>query len=65
MMNTTLMYSFGQTILDSSDISLKKKTKVKLQTKDPEEHQIIEDYEGECEKGQNTKPQKTCSICGE
>ena len=64
-MNTTLMYSFGQTILDSSDISLKKKTKVKLQTKDPEEHQIIEDYEGECEKCQNTKPQKTCSICGE
>lgn len=64
MMSTALVYNFGQTILDSA-VSSSKKSKVKLETKDPEEHQIIEDYEGECEKCENTKPQKACSICGE
>lgn len=66
-MDTTLVYSFGQAVLDSlGQFSKKSKVKkVKLEAKDPEEHQIIEDYEGECEKCENTKPQKSCSICGE
>ena len=65
MMNTTLVYNFGQTVLDSYSPSSKKTTKVKLEAKDPDEHQITEDYEGECEKCQQKKPQKTCSICSE
>ena len=64
-MNTTLVYSFGQTVLDSSSKPSKGKSKVKLEAKDPDEHQIIEDYEGECEKCESQKPQKACSICSE
>lgn len=63
-MDTTLVYSFGQAVLDSSKDGLKKSKKALL-PRDPEEIQIIEDYEGECEQCQSTKPQKACSICGE
>jgi hypothetical protein len=59
MMNTTLVTSFAQMIYESSS----KKKSQKAQTKDPEENQIIETYEGECEQCENIKPQKTCSIC--
>lgn len=63
MMNTTLVSSFGQTVLDSS--KLVKKPKVKIETRDPEENQIIESYEGECEQCEEDKPHKVCPICGE
>jgi hypothetical protein len=63
MMNTTLVYSFGQVFYEAS---LKQKPlEVSQKGKDPEENQIIEDYEGECEQCENTKPQKTCSICSD
>jgi hypothetical protein len=61
MMNTTLVYSFGQVIYEAS--SKKKPQKTQQRSKDPEENQIIEEYEGECEQCENNKPQKTCSVC--
>lgn len=62
-MNTTLVFSYGQMILDSGK-SLKKED-LQLEPQDPDEQQIVEGYEGECEKCQQTKPQKACTICGE
>lgn len=62
MMNTMLVTSFGQMIFESS--SVKKKHLSPPKNKDPEENQIIETYEGECEECENVKLQKTCSICG-
>lgn len=64
MIAASLIYNLGQTVLDSSKITSKKSSKTQKNTSDPQENQIIEDYEGECEKCQNTKPQKSCSICG-
>lgn len=63
MINTTLVYNFGQIVLDSKGTSSRKAAKAKLISKDPDEHQIIEGYEGECEKCKSQKPQKACSIC--
>jgi hypothetical protein len=62
MINTTLVFSYGQMVLDSGK---PKKATLKMEPQDPEEHQIIEGYEGECEKCAQTKPQKACTICGE
>lgn len=64
MMNTSLIYNFGQTILDSSHESKKKPPK-KVEAKDPEENQIIEQFEGDCEKCEQEKLKKPCSVCGE
>ena len=65
MMNATVVFNLGQTILDSYKESPKKAPKIKLEAKDPEENQIVEGFDGECEKCEPVKPQKACSICGE
>ena len=64
MINTNLVYNFGQSIIDSSYESKKKPPK-KVKTKDPEENQIIEAFEGECEQCEQEKIHKACTICKE
>ena len=65
MIDTNLLNSFGQTVWDSSAFSSKLKGKLKVEAKDPEEHKIIEQYEGDCEKCEVEKLKKPCSICEE
>lgn len=64
MINTNLVYSFGQTVLEFAK-KPSPKASIKVAIKDPDENQIIEGYEGECDECLNTKPQKACPICGE
>ena len=60
MTNTTLLYSLGQTILDSSPEAMKNSAKI---AKEPKEDPILEGYEDDCEKCQIEKLKKPCSIC--
>lgn len=61
MINASVVYSLGQTVLDSS--KLKKKALTKLESKDPEEDQIIEGFEGDCEQCEIEKLKKPCTVC--
>lgn len=63
MINTNILYSFGQTVFDSS--LAKKKSKIKFEAKDPDEDQIVEGFEGDCEQCEIEKLKKPCSICEE
>jgi len=62
MITTNLIYTFSQTVIDSSKRK-SKKTGVKNK-KDPEEEMIIEEYEGYCEECAVTDQAPKCSICG-
>lgn len=62
MISTNIVSSFGQVILASSKIVV---PKVKLEIKDPEEDQIIEGLDGECEQCEIEKLKKPCTICEE
>lgn len=63
MINT--IYNFKQINPALLKESLVKKSQIKVEAKDPEEHQIIEGYEGDCEQCEQEKIKKACTICGQ
>lgn len=62
MITTNLIYTFSQTVIDSS----KRKSKIidTRSKRDPEEEMIVEEYEGYCEECSVTDKAPKCSICG-
>lgn len=64
MFNTDVLYNLGQTVLSSSGEFKKSGKKARTST-DPEENQIIEEYEGDCEECEKSQAPKKCPICGE
>lgn len=65
MMNNSVITNFSRTILDSSNKSKKRKLAKIIFVPDPEEHRIVEGFEGDCEKCEQEKLKKPCSICEE
>ena len=63
MIITGTIYDFGKPIFFESN-SKKSKKLPKEEAKDPDEAQIIEEYEGDCEKCETDRPQKICEVCG-
>lgn len=61
MMNTTVVYNFGQTVLDSSK-KLQALKKIELEAKDPEATHT-EGFDDDCEQCEIEKLKKPCSIC--
>lgn len=63
-MNNLVVTNFSQIILDSVSESKKKKLLAKvISPQDPEENQIIEGFEGDCEQCEQEKIKKPCTIC--
>lgn len=64
-MNNYVVTSFGQTVLDSQNESQKKQLAKVISPQDPEETQIIESFEGDCDQCEQEKLKKPCTICEE
>lgn len=61
MINTNLIYSFSQIVIDSSGKDLRES----FSSKDAEsdENLIVEDYEGTCEECEKDLKKPSCPVC--